>query len=243
MNQEILNIEGRNLNGIHFATDFLIQSNRRIEGKILPEENAITAQGKNVVIIGGGDTGADCVGTANRQGAECITQIEIMPRPPEWRTDAYPWPMYPLILKTSTSHEEGGKRDWSILTKKFTDEKGRVSKLICSRVEFSEKDAKGAPIMKEIKGSEFEINADLVILALGFLHPEHKNMLTDLNLEFDERGNVKTNTAFQTNVDKVFAAGDLRRGQSLIVWAINEGRRAAYNVDKYLMGKSNLPDM
>ncbi|MGC8765183.1 MAG: glutamate synthase subunit beta [Brevinematia bacterium] len=226
-----LQIPGRELEGIYFAVDYLTQVNMRVSGREI--ENYIDANDKNVIIIGGGDTGADCVGTAVRQGAKSIKQIEIMPKPPESRTEDFPWPRYPMILRTSTSHEEGGERDWCILTKRFEGEK-KIEKLICARVEFEKDSVTKRPVMKEIPGSEFELKADLVILALGFLHPEHEGILTDLGVEFDERGNVKTDENYMTKIPGVFAAGDLRRGQSLIVWAIAEGRKAAECVNKFL---------
>lgn len=232
-----LKIEGRDLKGIYFAMDYLTQSNRKVAGEKIPSEELIDAKDKKVVIIGGGDTGADCVGTANRQGASCVVQIELLPRPSEYRTKEYPWPTYPLILKTYSSHEEGVLRQWSILTKRFIGEKGKVKKLSCVRVHFPENDEKGRPIMKEIPGTEFEIEADLVILAIGFLHPEHSMLLKDIDVEFDRRGNVKTDQGYRTSVGKVFSAGDMRRGQSLVVWAISEGREAAQAIDKYLMGE------
>ncbi|MBN1522625.1 MAG: glutamate synthase subunit beta [Candidatus Aureabacteria bacterium] len=235
-----LNIPGRNLKGIYFAMDYLTQSNRMVSGEGVKGQELIGAWGKKVLVIGGGDTGADCVGTAHRQEAACVVQIEILEQPSECRTDDFPWPYYPMLLKTSSSHEEGGERHWAVLTKKFIGDKdGHVKKLHCVRVEFE----KGTcpPKMKERRGSDFEIEADLVILAIGFLHPEHPGLLTDLGVEFDNQGNVKTDENFITSKDKVFAAGDLRRGQSLIVWAISEGRKAAYHVDKYLMGKTDLP--
>jgi glutamate synthase (NADPH/NADH) small chain len=238
-----LKIEGRSLSGIHFAMDYLIQENKRVMGEKLPSDKLINARGRRVVVIGGGDTGADCVGTANRQGANCVVQIELLPQPPECRTPAYPWPKYPMLLKTSTSHEEGAERKWAILTKKFIGENGRVRKLSCVRVDFCEKDAKGCPVMQEVKESEFEIEADLVILALGFLHPEKKGLIEELGVELDARGNAKTGENFMTSVKGVFSAGDMHRGQSLIVWAISEGRAAAYCIDKYLMGESHLPIM
>ncbi|MDD5477790.1 MAG: glutamate synthase subunit beta [Candidatus Omnitrophica bacterium] len=235
-----LNIEGRNLFGINFAMDYLIQSNKRIKGEKIPADQLIDAKNKRVVVVGGGDTGADCVGVAHRQGASCVMQIEIMPKPASCRTKDYPWPKYPLLLKSSTSHEEGGNRDWSILTKKFTGSSGKVKKLSCVRVEFK-KDAAGCPVMQELKGSEFEIETDLVILALGFLHPEKKGIIEELKLDLDQKGNVKTGDNFMTSKKGVFACGDMRRGQSLIVWAIAEGRRSAHHIDKYLMGGSILP--
>lgn len=237
-----LNIEGRNLSGVHFAMDYLIQSNKRIKGEEIPVAKLIDAKGRRVVVIGGGDTGADCVGVAHRQGASCVMQIEIMPKPPTCRTKDYSWPKYPLLLKSSTSHEEGGQRDWSILTKKITGSEGKVKKLSCVRVEFK-KDVSGCPVMQEIAGSEFEIETDLVILALGFLHPEKKGIIGELKLGLDHRGNVKTNDNYMTSKKDVFACGDMRRGQSLIVWAISEGRRAAHHIDKHLMGNSILPTL
>ena len=236
-----LNIEGRESKGIYFAMDYLMQSNRRVAKEEIPKNELIDAKGKKVVVIGGGDTGSDCVGTAHRQGAKCVVQIELLPVPPECRTNEYPWPKYPLLLKTSSSHEEGGQRYWAVMTKRFIQEKGLIKKLYCVKVEFAPTDGKRCPVMKEVPGSDFEIEADMVILALGFLHPEHSGLLTGLNIELDARGNVKTNEKYMTSVDKVFSAGDMRRGQSLVVWAISEGRRAAYFIDKYLMGESSLP--
>jgi len=238
-----LKIEGRELSGIHFAMDYLIQSNKMISGEKIPLDELIDAKGKRVLVIGGGDTGADCVGTANRQGACCVVQIEVMPKPPECRSQEMPWPKYPMILKTSTSHEEGGERQWAVLTKKFSGEGGEVRKVSCVRVEFPGKDSQGCPLMKEVSGSEFEIEADLVLLAVGFLHPEHKGLLKDLKIELDPRGNVKTNDNYMTSRKGVFSAGDMRRGQSLIVWAISEGRRCARAIDIYLTGKSILPSL
>ncbi|MDD5595231.1 MAG: glutamate synthase subunit beta [Candidatus Omnitrophica bacterium] len=235
-----LKIEGRNLQGIHFAMDYLIQSNKRVNGEKISPKELIDAKNKKVVVIGGGDTGADCVGVANRQGASCVVQIELLPQPPICRTKESPWPIYPMLLKTSTSHEEGAQRQWAVLTKKFLGTNSRVKKLSCIQVEFK-KDEKGCPVMQEIKGSEFEIEADLVILALGFLHPEHNELLSNLGVEFDKKGNVKTSDNFMTSVNKVFSCGDMHRGQSLIVWAICEGRKAAFYIDTFLMGKSYLP--
>ncbi len=237
-----LKIEGRELGGIHFAMDYLKQSNQRVAGEEISSDKLIDARGKKVVVIGGGDTGSDCVGTAHRQGASCVVQIEVLPKPEECRTEDYPWPVYPLVLKTSTSHEEGGDRHWAILTKKFVGE-GQVEKLECVKVEFSETDGKTCPVMKEVPGSEFDIDADLVLLAVGFVHPEHDGLLKKLKVKLDERGNVGTDEGYKTSIDKVFAAGDMRRGQSLVVWAISEGRRTAYNIDKYLTGESSLPKM
>ena len=234
-------IEGRDLKGIYFAMDYLSQSNRRVNKEHVLQADLIDAGGKQVVVIGGGDSGADCVGTAHRQGATCVIQIEVLPQPAECRTSAQPWPKYPLILKVSSSHEEGGERHWAVLTKCFIGEKGLVKKLSCVKVEFSQASQKTCFKMQEIAGSEFEINADLVILAVGFLHPEHLGLLNDLHIKFDQGGNISTQENYMTSVEKVFSAGDMRRGQSLVVWAISEGRRCAYFMDKYLMGESNLP--
>lgn len=252
-----LKIEGRELKGIHFAMDYLTQSNKRANGETIFEDKIIDAKGKKVLVIGGGDTGADCVGTANRQGASCVVQIEVMPKPEECRTEDFPWPKYPMILKTSTSHHEGAERQWAVLTKKFiptldevgrdsalwssTGKDGRVGKVSCIQVDFSEKDNRGCLIMKEISGSEFEIEADLVILAIGFIQPEHEGLLKNLKVGFDKRGNILTDNSYMSSVKGVFSSGDARRGQSLIVWAISEGRAAAYYIDKYLMGQSSLP--
>jgi glutamate synthase (NADPH/NADH) small chain len=236
-----LQIPGRELKGIYFAMDFLTQSNRRVWGENISEKELIDAKDKEVIIIGGGDTGADCVGVAKRQDAKCITQIEILEKPPECRTENEPWPYYPSILKNSSSHEEGCERHWAVLTKKFIGKDGKVQKLQCSKVEFPESDKRSCPVMKEIPGSEFEINSNLVILAVGFSHPEHKGLVSDLNLELTGRGEVKTDENFMTSEKGIFSAGDMHRGQSLIVWAISEGRKAAHHIDKYLMGKSNLP--
>lgn len=220
-----LEIEGRNLKGIYFAMDYLTQSNRRVAGATFPEASLIDAEGKKVVVIGGGDTGADCLGTAHRQKAASVTQIEVLPKPPEFRGTDYPWPKYPLLLKNSTSHEEGGERLWSITTRKFIGEKGQIKSLLCEN---------GC-------GEQFQIEADLVLIAIGFLHTEHSQLITDLNITIDRKGNVKTDEHYRTSVAKVFSAGDMRRGQSLVVWAISEGRQAARCVDEYLRGESNLP--
>ena len=238
-----LKIEGRQLKGIYFAMDYLTQSNRRACGEKILEGQLIDAKGKKVVVIGGGDSGADCVGTAHRQGASCVVQIEVMPRPDECRSPSQPWPKYPLILKVSSSHEEGGERKWQVLTRRFIGQRGQVKKLVCVQVEFVPAAGKTCPLMREVCGSEFEIDADLVILAVGFLSPEQAGLLNDLGVEFDSRGNVLTGNNYLTSIKKVFSAGDMRRGQSLVVWAISEGRRCAYFMDKYLMGRTNLPVM
>ncbi|MFA6431532.1 MAG: glutamate synthase subunit beta [Candidatus Margulisiibacteriota bacterium] len=226
-----LKVPGRELKGVYFAMDFLKQSNERVVGSKGLWDEEMDAKDKKVVVIGGGDTGSDCVGTAHRQGADCVIQIEIMPKPSEERTDAYPWPKYPLILKTTSSHEEGGERKWSVMTKEFVGEKS-VRGIKCVQVD--EK-------FKEVPGTEFEIEADLVLLALGFTGPEKEGMLTELGIELDDRGNVKTDLKYMTSQKGVFSAGDMRRGQSLIVWAIAEGRRAAHFIDEYLMRESSLP--
>jgi glutamate synthase (NADPH/NADH) small chain len=236
-----LKIPGRDLKGIYFAMDYLTQSNRRSAGEKIQEKELMDAKDKHVVVIGGGDTGADCVGTSHRQGAACVVQIEVLPKPPECRTENMAWPKYPLLLKTTTSHEEGGTRHWAVLTKEFKGSDGKVEKISCVNLDFSQKDEKGCPVMKEIPGSEFQIKADLVILAVGFLYPEKHGLLSDLGVAFDDRGNVKTDSNYMTSVKKVFSAGDMRRGQSLVVWAISEGRRAARAIDEYLMGESSLP--
>ena len=247
-----LRIPGRDLKGIHFAMDYLTQSNKRVAGARIPKEKLIDARGKKVVVIGGGDTGSDCVGTAHRQGAACVVQVEVLEQPPECRPDHQPWPLYPMLLKTSTSHEEGGDRHWAVLTKRFVGDKGSVKKLSCVKVEFVEKSpghqdtrspGGGCKVMQEMPGSEFDIEADLVILAVGFVHPEHSGLVKSLSLELDQRGNIKTDAHFMTSQKGVFTAGDCHRGQSLVVWAIGEGRRAAYHIDAYLMGESALPTL
>ena len=229
-----LPIPGRELKGIHFAMDFLPQQNRRVSGEPqVPGAEPILAGGKHVVVVGGGDTGSDCIGTSFRQGALSVTNFEIMPQPPEKENKLLTWPEWPLKLRTSSSHEEGVKRDFAVMTTKFSGENGHVKKLHCMRV-----DAK----FKLIEGTEFELAADLVLLAMGFVHPVHEGMINALGLELDPRGNVKADTlAYQSSIPKVFACGDMRRGQSLVVWAIREGRQAAHAVDKYLMGSTTLP--
>jgi len=236
-----LKIEGRDLRGIHFAMDYLIQSNKKVAGKKISDKDLISAKGKKVVIIGGGDTGADCVGVAHRQGASCVTQIELLDRPPDCRSSDHPWPKYPMLLKNSTSHEEGGLREWQILTKKFIGESGRIKKISCVKVKFDKSSREKCAPMKEIQESRFEIEADLAILAIGFISPERNHLLEDLKIKLNKRGNVATNRNFMTSRKDVFAAGDMRRGQSLVVWGIKEGRQAAYFIDKHLMGKSFLP--
>jgi glutamate synthase (NADPH/NADH) small chain len=229
-----LEVPGRELPGTHFAMDFLTQQNRRVAGLPVPDSEAILATGKNVIVIGGGDTGSDCIGTSHRQGALSVTSFEIMPRPPEERASSTPWPLWPLQLRTSSSHEEGGKRDWSVSTERVTGN-GRVEKLHCVRVAL--KNGR----FERVAGSEFELPADLVLLAMGFVHPEHPGIVSDLGLKLDRRGNVEVDADFMTSVPGVFAAGDCQRGQSLVVWAIAEGRKAARNVDQFLMGHTELP--
>ncbi len=237
-----LKAEGRGLKGIEFALDYLSQANRIVAGDKISEGKSISAKGKKVVVIGGGDTGSDCVGTANRQGAASVVQIEVLSKPPECRTDAMPWPRYPMLLKTTSSHEEGSDRHWSVATKRFVGVDGAVKQLECVKVEFV-KDDKGCPQMKEIAGSAFTLEADLVLLAVGFVGPEREGLLQDLKLELDPRGNVKTGADHMTSRKGVFCAGDMRRGQSLVVWAISEGRKAARAIDEYLQGSSSLPVM
>lgn len=236
-----LNIPGRELKGVHYAMEFLKQQNKRV-GNSTIDVPEIHAQGKNVLVIGGGDTGSDCVGTSNRHGAKSVTQFELMPQPPQSRTEAMPWPSYPMLLKTTTSHEEGCQRHWSISTKAFLgDESGQLRAALVVDLEW-ETDALGRPTkFKEIEGSEKEIPCELVTLAMGFLHPQKEGLLQQLGIALDERGNVKAaEGSYQTNADKYFAAGDMRRGQSLVVWAISEGRECARKVDEYLMGSTEL---
>ncbi len=233
-----LPIPGRELDGIHFAMDFLPQQNKLIAGDDV--SNQITAAGKRVVILGGGDTGSDCLGTSNRQGALSVHQFELLPRPPDRRTADMPWPYWPMIFRTSSSHEEGVIRDFSINTKRFSGEDGTVKKLHAVHLEWKQ-GGNGRPQMVEVPDSDFEIDCDLVLLALGFLGPERGGPINDLGVSLDERGNVATDRNYMSSVPGVFACGDLRRGQSLVVWAIWEGREAARGVDEYLMGESHIP--
>ena len=228
-----LPIPGRELKGIHFAMDFLPQQNRRVSSEPLGSVEPILATGKKVVVIGGGDTGSDCIGTSIRQGAVSVVNFEIMPAPPEKENKDLTWPNWPLKMRTSSSHLEGAKRDFAVGTLKFSGENGQVKKLHCARLDDK---------FKPVPGSEFEIEADLVLLAMGFVHPVHDGMLKTLDVALDPRGNVSADTsAYLTSVPKVFAAGDMRRGQSLVVWAIREGRQCAHSVDKFLMGSTTLP--
>lgn len=229
-----LRVPGRELEGIHFAMDFLTQQNRRNAGEIIPPDEQITAEGKDVVVIGGGDTGADCVGTARRQGAARITQVELLPKPPETRPEGNPWPTWPESLRTGSSHEEGCERLWSALTKEAVGSEGRVQKLRCVELEWHEPEGGGRPTYREVPGSGFELRADVVLLAMGFLHPEHGPLVDELELELSERGNLEVDDAFMTSRPGVFAAGDAVTGASLVVRAIYWGRRMAEGVDDYL---------
>jgi glutamate synthase (NADPH/NADH) small chain len=227
-----LTIPGRELDGIHFAMDFLTQQNRRVSGESLGD-TPILATGKKVVVIGGGDTGSDCIGTSIRQGAVSVVNFEIMPEPPLKENKGLTWPNWPLKLRTSSSHEEGASRKFSVMTQKFTGENGRVKTLHCVSIDDK---------FKPIAGTEFEIEADLVLLAMGFVHPVHEGLLKSLNVALDARGNARAATSdYKTSIPKVFAAGDIRRGQSLVVWAIREGRQCANSIDTFLMGSSTLP--
>ena len=233
-----LPVPGRDLDGIHFAMDFLPQQNKVVAGDRVA--NQIVATGKHVVVIGGGDTGSDCVGTSNRQHPLSITQFELLPQPPEQENKPLVWPYWPVKLRTSSSHEEGCERDWAVATKRFEGSDGSLNKLIAARVEW-QKGADGQMRMVEVPGSEFDIKADLVLLAMGFVSPM-QYVLDAFGIERDARNNAKANTDdYQTSVEKVFAAGDMRRGQSLVVWAIREGRQCARAVDEFLMGRSELP--
>ncbi|MGE5568319.1 MAG: glutamate synthase subunit beta [Rhodospirillales bacterium] len=234
-NPRDLKVPGRELKGIHFAMEFLPQQNRRLAGDPIPPREEILATGKRVVIIGGGDTGADCLGTCHRQKAVSVHQFEIMPMPPEQRAPQTPWPLWPLQLRVESSHEEGGIREWSVATTKFTgDAQGNVTQLHGVRVG-------PPPAFEPVPGTEFVLEVDLVLLAMGFTGPAKGGMLDELGVQLDARGNVATDGAYMTSVPGVFAAGDMRRGQSLVVWAIAEGRKAARSIDAYLMGQSSLP--
>jgi len=228
-----LPVPGRELDGIHFAMDFLPQQNRRISGEPMNGTRDILADGKHVVVIGGGDTGSDCIGTSARQGANEIVQLEIMPAPPEKENKMLTWPNWPLKMRTSSSHQEGAKREFAVMTQRFSGDAGKVKALHCVHIDQR---------MQPVPGSEFEIKADLVLLAMGFAHPVHEGLLRKLGVDLDQRGNVQASTNdYQTSVSKVFSAGDMRRGQSLVVWAIREGRQCAHFIDRFLMGSSALP--
>ncbi|MEW6768249.1 MAG: glutamate synthase subunit beta [Pseudomonadota bacterium] len=228
-----LPIPGRDLDGIHYAMDFLPQQNRRVGNEPLGGVKEILAKGKHVVVIGGGDTGSDCIGTSIRQGALSVTQLEIMPEPPQHENKALTWPNWPLKYRTSSSQAEGAKREYAVLTQKFSGDGGKVKKLHCVHVDDK---------MKPVPSSEFELDAELVLLAMGFVHPVHEGLLKTLGVELDQRGNVRAGTGnYQTSIAKVFSSGDMRRGQSLVVWAIREGRQCAASIDQYLMGSTTLP--
>lgn len=238
-----LPIPGRELKGVHFAMEFLPPQNRVVAGDSLP--NQLRATGKHVVVIGGGDTGSDCVGTSHRQGAASVTQFELMPKPPEHENRLLTWPYWPVKLRTSSSHDEGGQRDWSVTTKAFNDDgHGNIKSLTCARVAWVKDRVTGRMTMEEVPGSTFEVKADLVLLAMGFVHPVAQ-MLKAFDVAINERGNARATTegdsAYQSSRERVFVAGDMRRGQSLVVWAIREGRQAARAVDAFLMGTSDLP--
>jgi glutamate synthase (NADPH/NADH) small chain len=235
-----LPVPGRELKGVHFAMEYLTLQNRRCEGDAIPDEQFISAHGKHVIIIGGGDTGADCLGTAHRQGAKSVTQLELLPRPPKDRAPDNPWPQWPNIFRVSTAHEEGGERLYAVSTQRFAgDDDGRVKTLQAVKVEMVKQD--GRMQFVPVAGSEFEIPAELVLLAMGFVGPERGPLVGDLGLKMTERGNVWRDERWMTSAPGVFAAGDMQRGQSLIVWAIAEGRSAARGVDQFLMGESALP--
>ncbi len=241
-----LDIPGRDLDGVHFAMEFLPQQNRRVAGKEVPGQE-ILATGKKVVVLGGGDTGSDCHGTSLRQGAVSVDSLELLPKPPEDHNESTPWPNWPLILRTSSSHEEGGQRDWSVLTKRFLGDNGKLSGIEAIRLEWGPAGPNGRPEMREVKGSEFVLEAELCLLALGFLHPE-PCIANELGLTLDPRGNIQAaygtrTNPYKTSHDKVWVAGDARRGQSLVVWAIHEGREAAHAIDTELMGRTDLPSI
>jgi glutamate synthase (NADPH) small chain len=234
-----LPVPGRDLKGIHYAMDYLTLQNKRCEGDQIPESEFITAHGKHVIIIGGGDTGADCLGTAHRQGALSVHQFELLPRPPKERVADNPWPQWPQIFRVSTAHEEGGERLYAVSTERFSGASGKVRALHAVKVDVAK--TNGRMTFERVAGSEFEIPADLVLLAMGFTGPEKSALLTDLGVAMTDRGNVARDARWMTNVPGVFAAGDMQRGQSLIVWAIADGRSAARAIDEYLMGESQLP--
>ena len=237
-----LNIPGREMNGIHFAMDFLTRQNKLCEGDKIESKNLISAKGKHVVVIGGGDTGSDCIGTSNRQGAKSVTQLEILEKPPVKEDKLLTWPDWPLKLRTSSSHEEGVERTWSVSTKTFEGEENNVKSLKLKRIFWEKNNSGKLEISEKSKTDEFSIKADLVLLAMGFVHPIKDNLISDSGVNLDERGNVKAKDQdYKTNLDNVFVSGDMRRGQSLVVWAIREGRQVAHSVDKFLMGQTNLP--
>ena len=239
-----LEVPGRELSGIHFAMDFLVQQNKRVAGddeaRAAPK-GTLSAKDKHVMVIGGGDTGSDCVGTSNRQGAASVTQLEVMPQPPEKENKALVWPDWPLKMRTSSSHEEGVERDFAVLTKRALGKDGRITALECARIDWVKGDD-GRLAIKEVEGSSFELKADLVLLAMGFLGPRKPGMVEQAGVALDPRGNMPANVKdYKTSVPKLFAAGDMRRGQSLVVWAIREGRQCARSIDESLMGSTTLP--
>ena len=235
-----LSVPGHDLQGVHYAMEFLPLQNKRVAGDVLNDAQQLLATGKQVIVIGGGDTGSDCIGTSRRQGAASITQLEIMPKPPEKENKLLTWPNWPNKLRTSSSHEEGCERMWSVDTVSLEGQDGKVTQINCVKVEWRQDGGRWA--MSRVPGSEFSLKADLVLMAMGFLHPVRDGMLEELGVELDERRNVKANTLdYHTSIDKVFTAGDMRRGQSLVVWAIREGRQCARAVDEYLMGSTELP--
>ncbi|MEX1104158.1 MAG: glutamate synthase subunit beta, partial [Dehalococcoidia bacterium] len=234
-----LEVPGRDLQGVYYAMEYLPLQNKRNAGDEIPDEGFISARDKRVIILGGGDTGADCLGTAHRQGASEVLQYELLPRPPADRPETAPWPTYPMIYRVSAAHEEGGVRDYSILTKSLSGENGVLKTLHGVRLEWVNENGRQA--MREVPGSEFEEEVDLLLLAMGFLGPQRPGMLEQLGVELDARGNVKADENKMTSVPGVFTAGDMTRGQSLIVWAIAEGRAAARGIDQYLMGETALP--
>ena len=236
-----LEVPGRELEGVHLAMEYLTQQNRLLSGEEVTPNERISAEGKRVVILGGGDTGADCLGTAHRQGAEIVYQFELLAEPPPERAPNNPWPEWPLILRSSAAHEEGGVRDYGILTKSFSGSNGKVEQLHGVRVEWTQPENGERPSMVEVPGSEIVVETELVLLAMGFLHPEQDGMLAQLGVEVDGRGNIKVGADRMSSVPAVFAAGDAARGQSLVVWAIAEGRETARAIDLYLMGESSLP--
>ncbi|NND33022.1 MAG: glutamate synthase subunit beta [Saprospiraceae bacterium] len=235
-----LNIPGRELDGIHFAMEFLEQNNRRVAGDKISQDEVLMATDKHVVVIGGGDTGSDCVGTSNRHRAKSVTQIELLAKPPETRSEETPWPLWPMMIRTSSSHEEGADRHWALLTKSFHgNETGQVQSLKICEINWQKNTETGRFGFEEVPGTEREIPCDLALLAIGYLHPQHTGLLDKLGVAYDERGNVKAND-YQTSIEHIFSAGDMRRGQSLVVWAISEGREAARAIDSYLMGETSL---
>jgi glutamate synthase (NADPH/NADH) small chain len=236
-----LEVPGRDLDGVHFAMTFLPQQNKRNAGDEIDPAQSITAKDKHVIVIGGGDTGSDCIGTSFRQGALSVTQLELLPRPPEKEDKGLTWPDWPNKLRTSSSQEEGARRDWAVATQSIEGRNGAVTTINCVRLNWN-RDNSGRWNMEEIPGSEFRLKADLVLLAMGFVHPVREGMLQELGVSLDARGNVQADTdRYQTSRPGVFAAGDMRRGQSLVVWAIREGRQCARAIDEFLMGASELP--